>query len=54
MTDVNTAVNEFYRQVITGIRPVSEIPAFLVRLKTMGIDRAQEIQQTAYVKYLAK
>jgi putative aldouronate transport system substrate-binding protein len=54
MTDINTAVNEFYQQVITGIRPVSEIPAFLARLKTMGIDRAREIHQAAYVKYLAK
>jgi putative aldouronate transport system substrate-binding protein len=40
MTDVITATTEFYVQVITGTRQVLEIPAFLARLKTIGLDRA--------------
>jgi hypothetical protein len=54
MNDVNTATSEFYVQVITGGRPVSEVPAFLARLKTMGIDRAQAIQQAAFTKFMSK
>jgi putative aldouronate transport system substrate-binding protein len=54
MTDINTAIDEFYTAVIIGDRPTSEIPAFLTRIRNMGITRAQEIYQNAYDAYLKK
>jgi putative aldouronate transport system substrate-binding protein len=54
MADANTAIDEFTSQVLTGQRPVSEIPAFLQRLDGMGITQAQQIYQRAYDGYLKK
>jgi putative aldouronate transport system substrate-binding protein len=54
MADVNTAIDEFTSQIIMGQRPVSDIPAFLRQLNSMGITRAQEIWQSAYDKYNSK
>ena len=54
MNDINTAINEFFAAVIIGRRPVSDIPAFLNQLRSMGINRAQEIYQTAYDQYLRR
>jgi putative aldouronate transport system substrate-binding protein len=54
MTDVNTAIDEFTNQVILGQRPVSDIPAFLRQLDSMGITRAQAIWQRAFEKFNAK
>jgi putative aldouronate transport system substrate-binding protein len=54
MTDINTAIEEFYIAVIIGDRPTSEIPAFLTQIQGMGINRAQEIYQKAYDQFMAK
>jgi putative aldouronate transport system substrate-binding protein len=54
MTDVNTAIDEFTSQVIMGQRPVSDTPAFLRQLDSMGITRAQAIWQRAYDRFNSK
>jgi putative aldouronate transport system substrate-binding protein len=54
MTDVNTAIEEFYTAVIRGARPVSDTTAFLNQLNSMGIGRAQQIYQAAYDAYMRK
>jgi putative aldouronate transport system substrate-binding protein len=54
MTDVNTAIEEFYMAVIRGARPVSDTAAFLTQLRNMGITRAQQIYQDAYDAYMKK
>jgi putative aldouronate transport system substrate-binding protein len=54
MTDINTAIEEFYTAVIRGARPVSDTTAFLNQLNGMGINRARQIYQDAYDAYMKK
>jgi putative aldouronate transport system substrate-binding protein len=54
MNDVQTAVREVYVGVLSGKRNPSEIPALLRQVKSMGIDRATQIYQGAYDRYLQK
>jgi len=55
MTVGNTAVTEFIaRVVITGQRPVSDIPGFIRQVDSMGLPRAHQIFNTAYETYMRR
>jgi hypothetical protein len=54
LNDLNTATTEFMSRVITGQRPLSDIPAFLQQLESMGVRKALQIYQTAYDAYMSK
>ncbi|MGB4368846.1 MAG: hypothetical protein WBI74_06345 [Caldicoprobacterales bacterium] len=54
MTDVNTAIDEVFIGVIVGTKSLDEIPALLEKVENMGIQRAIEIYQGVYDRYMAK
>ncbi|NJP40363.1 hypothetical protein HCH52_04775 [Oscillospiraceae bacterium HV4-5-C5C] len=54
MTDVNTAISELYLSVILGTKSVDDIPALLQQVDDMGINRAMEIYQGVYDRYISK
>jgi putative aldouronate transport system substrate-binding protein len=54
MNDIQTAVREVYIGILSGKRSPSEIPAMLRQVKSMGIQRATQIYQEAYDRYLEK
>lgn len=54
MTDINTYVSENRINFIYGNRSVEEFDAFRSAIREMGIDRALEIYQAAYDRYLAR
>ncbi len=51
MNDINTLISENVVKFITGDRPLAEFDAFIEQIKSMGIDRATEIQQAALDRY---
>lgn len=54
MTDVSTFVSENRINFIYGNRPLDEFDAFVSALHAMNIDRALEIYQAAFDRYLAR
>jgi len=54
MTDVNTLVDEYFVNLITGVRPLDEIPGLLEQIEKIGVRRAMEIYQGAYDRYMSK
>jgi putative aldouronate transport system substrate-binding protein len=54
MNEVNTFVEEMTMKFIMGSEPISNYDAFVNQTKKMGIDRALEIYQTAYNRYLKR
>ena len=52
MADINTRVEEFVSRVITGQRPLSDIPGFLRELDNMGLQRAYQIFNEANEIYM--
>ena len=54
MTDINTAVLEFVSRVITGQRPLSDIPGFFRQLDNMGLQKAYQIYNEAYTAYMKR
>ncbi|GHV26423.1 sugar ABC transporter permease [Clostridia bacterium] len=52
MGDIDTYVQEMKLKFITGTEPLSNYPAFQSNLKKMNIDRAIEIQQVAFDRFL--
>jgi putative aldouronate transport system substrate-binding protein len=54
MNDIQTAVREVYIGILSGKRSPSEISALLRQVKSMGIERATQIYQGAYDRYLRK
>ncbi len=54
MTDITTYVSENRINFIYGNRSLEEFEAFRSAIKDMGIDRALEIYQAAYDRYLAR
>lgn len=53
-SDINTFTRESMMGFICGQKPLSEFDAYIATLKDMKIDRAVEIMQKAYDRYLAK
>ena len=54
MVDARTMINENFSQFFNGTKPTSEIPAFLEQLNSLNIDRAMELYNDAYERYLNK
>ncbi|NOU98394.1 extracellular solute-binding protein [Paenibacillus sp. LMG 31456] len=54
MSDINTYKQETVLRIIMGADPVSKIDEFQKRLKSMGIDEANKIYQTAFDRFNAR
>ena len=54
MTDVDTYVTEMIPRFIMGLRPIEEFDDFIAQLRAMGLDRATELRQLAYDRYLTR
>lgn len=54
MTDISTYVSENRINFIYGNRALDEYETFRSDIKNMGIDRALEIYQAAFDRYLAR
>ena len=53
-SSISTYVEEELTKFIMGIRDISEYDSFVESLKQMGVDRAIEIKQAAYDRYMAR
>lgn len=53
-SSINTYVEEELTKFIMGTRDISEYDSFVDTLKTMGIERAIEIEQAGYDRYMAR
>jgi len=54
MTDVDTHIYEQTLAFIVGSRPLDQFDAFVAELESMGIRRAEEIQQAAFDRLLVR
>lgn len=54
MTDIQTYVDEFKLKFILGTESLDNFPVFVENIKNMNIDRAIEIRQAEYDRYLAR
>ncbi|MCI9626593.1 MAG: extracellular solute-binding protein [Clostridia bacterium] len=54
MTEITTYQNEMYLKFIMGAEPISKFDDYMNALKEMGIERAIEIKQNAYDRFLNK
>ena len=54
MTDIQTYVDEFKLKFILGTEPLENYPVFVENIKNMNIDRAIEIRQAEYNRYLER
>ena len=54
MTDIQTYLDEFKLKFILGTEPLENFPQFVENIKNMNIDRAIEIRQAEYDRYLAR
>ena len=52
MSEINTYVAESFNNFIIGAEPIDNFDKYVKTVKSMGIDRALEIQQIAYERYL--
>ena len=52
MNDIDTYVNEVTSEFIMGVRPISDFDEYFETLKSLGIERALELKQAAYERYL--
>jgi len=54
MTDIQTYLDEFKLKFILGTESLENFPQFVENIKNMNIDRAIEIRQAEYNRYLAR
>lgn len=54
MNDINIFKDEMYFKFITGTESIDNFDKYIAQLKKMNIDRAIQIEQTAYDRYLSK
>lgn len=54
MTEIETYVNEYFNRTIIGKSSIDEFDKFVEQLKAMGIERALQIRQAAYDRYVKK
>lgn len=52
MADIQTTVDEMTPQFISGVLSMDEYDTYLERLDSMGVDRATEIVQKTYTKFM--
>ena len=54
MNNINTYVDEMESKFITGVTSLDEYDEYVAQLEKFGIERAIEIKQQAYDRYMAK
>jgi putative aldouronate transport system substrate-binding protein len=54
MNDINTLVKEAELKIILGIESAAGYDKYVQQMKNLGIERALEIQQAAYERYLQR
>ena len=54
INNVNTYAEEMEAKFITGALPISEFDNYVKQIKAFGIERAIEIKQAAYDRYMSK
>ena len=54
MTDIQTYVDEFKLKFILGTESLDNFPSFVENIRNMNIDRAIEIRQAEYDRYLER
>lgn len=54
MNDINTLVKEAELKIILGTEPVDHYDKSVQQMRDMGIERALDIQQAAYERYLKR
>jgi putative aldouronate transport system substrate-binding protein len=54
MTEVNTYIQEMATRYILGVENLSSYDNFINTLKRMRLERAVEIQQAAYTRFMAR
>ncbi|MGL6174416.1 MAG: extracellular solute-binding protein [Cellulosilyticaceae bacterium] len=54
MNQINTYTDEMVLKMITGVEPVASFDTMVEKIKGMNIDRAIEIRQQAYERYLTR
>ena len=54
MSKVNNYAEEQVYSFIFGEKPIEEFDAFVEHIKSLGIERACEIKQAAYDRYIAR
>lgn len=54
MTDIQTYLDEFKLKFILGTEPLENFPEFVENIRNMNIERAIEIRQAEYDRYLAR
>ena len=54
MNDVNTLMDEMTLKIILGAEPVDAYDKYMEKLKSLKIDRALLIKQSAYDRYLKR
>lgn len=54
MTDINTYKDEMIMKFMLGTEPIENYPKFIENLKGMNIERAIEIKQAEYDRFLAR
>jgi len=54
INDINKYCDESISAFVSGTRPLSELDSFVETLKSMRIERAIEIQQAGYDRYLKR
>ena len=54
MTDIQTYVDEYKLKFILGTESLDNFPQFVENIKNMGIERAIEIRQAEYDRYLER
>jgi putative aldouronate transport system substrate-binding protein len=54
MNDINTLVDEWTNKFIMGVEPLSKFDEYIAQAKSMNIERAIEIQQSALERYASR
>lgn len=53
-TNISETTKTAALEFVTGVRSIEEFDSFVKELKELGLDKCQNLQQTAYERYLAK
>lgn len=54
MNEINTYIDEMTLKFVMGVEPLSKYDEFVAQVKKMGIDRAIQINQAAYNRFLKR
>jgi putative aldouronate transport system substrate-binding protein len=51
MADINTYMNEMFSRFVMGQEPLANFPAYVQRIRSMGIDDALAAHNTAFARF---